>query len=396
MTKGISGNSKKFHKWKIGQINIQSCSDDHKLHRALHECARANLDVVCFQEVRLLNSGAITHNGYNFYWNGMQRFKRYGVAIAIRNNPNIVINSIYNSTPRLMAADLTIKGCKLRIISCYAPTLQGSSMATKQQFYRELSKLLKVEKHRKILINGDFNAEPDFCRRHSRFEGGKTFFDNGSDLTNENNMLFLQYCHTNQLAIMNTWFDHPVHHRETWHHPNGTTRKVYDYCLAEPWLSQYITDVRVRNSYFHSDHRLVVTKLNTPANKVARRFIKRKSPTIKPNMQLLQNDNIKDRVTESIQYHLEQNELPTSIDEMHSHIIEALTKGRQQIPPKQRNNRQTTQISNDNALNELHQIRIDLRKKQPTNNVKKNLKDVAKKIKDKVKELQSWKTKANQ
>ena len=93
-TNGISGNTKTYFDWKLGQINIQSCSDDYRLDMTLQECQRANLDIVCLQEVRKLNSGSIKHLGYNFYWNGMKRFKRYGVAIAIRDNSIIVVNSI--------------------------------------------------------------------------------------------------------------------------------------------------------------------------------------------------------------------------------------------------------------------------------------------------------------
>ena len=51
---------KKFHKWKVGQINIQSCSDDHRLHTTLKECQRANLDVICLQEVRQCKVGSIS------------------------------------------------------------------------------------------------------------------------------------------------------------------------------------------------------------------------------------------------------------------------------------------------------------------------------------------------
>ena len=376
--------------WKIGQINIQTLSEDYKVHLALRECKRANLDVVCFQEVRLLKSGNIYHEGYNFYWNGLLRLKRYGVAIAIRKNSYITIENILLTSARLMAADISVRGCKIRIISCYAPT-RKSPLSTKQLFYRNLSKLCKVEKHRKVLINGDFNAEPSFCRELSRFDGITTFFDNGNNQTDDNDMLFLQHCYANSLAIMNTWFNHPIHHRETWHSPDGVTKKVYDYCLAERWLTQNIIDVRVRNSYFHSVHRLVVTKLKTPANKAARSFTKKRYiKRSKPNFQLLQNNDTKGNVNNAIIDHLQQhNEIPNSIDDMHRKIIDALKKGRQQIPLVSRNNSTATPWIDDEELENLHCIRVDLRKKQRTNDVKKKLKEIAKKIKAKVRKIQN-------
>ena len=146
----MPGKSKRYHKWKVGTINIQSCSDDLRLDLALQECVRANLDIICFQEVRRLNSGSVMHIGYSFYWNGLQRKRQHGVAIAIRKNPNIIIETIHYCSARLMAADVTIKGCKIRFVSCYAPTLK-TAFSTKQNFYRELSHLSRTEKNRKLL-----------------------------------------------------------------------------------------------------------------------------------------------------------------------------------------------------------------------------------------------------
>ena len=84
-----------------------------------------------------------------------------------------------------MAADVTIKGCKLCIISCYAPTLD-KPLNSKLVFYRELKRLTETEKNRKVLIQGDFNAEPDLCRRHSSFDGGSNTVIDEVNQTNEN------------------------------------------------------------------------------------------------------------------------------------------------------------------------------------------------------------------
>ena len=270
--------TKEYYKWKTGQINIQTCSDDFRVDKALEECKRANLDVVCFQESRLLDTGSLKHSGYSLYWSGMKRKRKHGVAIAIKNCPNIEINSIHSVNSRLMAVDLSIKGFKARIVSSYAPTLQGSATSTKQTFYRELTKLSKTDQNRKLIVQGDFNAEFEISRWHSCYDGAKTRAEtDGLNQSNENCMFFLQYCIENKLSILNTWFDHPIRHRVTWHHPNQSLscQKVYDYSLCRSWTRQFVTDVRVRNSYFNLDHRLLVTKFTTPSNRAAR-FFKRK------------------------------------------------------------------------------------------------------------------------
>ena len=378
---------KKYHKWKIGQINVQSCSDDVRLHLILQECKRANLDIICLQEVRRLNTGCLKHLGYSFYWSGLQRIRRHGVGIAIRNDCKITINGIINSGARLMAADLTVKGCKLRVISCYAPTLK-TALSTKLSFYRDLKQLTKTEKNWKVLIQGDFNAEPQFCRHNSCFDGRKPLVD-GTSQDNENAMLFLKYCQQNELSILNTWYEHPIHHRVTWHHPNGNVQKVYDYSLSKSWLRQYINDVRVRNSYFSSDHRLLVTTLNTPANKAARYF-KRKFNPPKPDLQnMLQNNTIKENVCKAVNDFMMDNNYPDSLNELHGHLIQGLSEGRNLIPTATKKQHKP-HWDQDTELQELQEERIKVREQNNlTPAIKNKLKQVTKKIRKKVKQIQN-------
>ena len=298
------------------------------------------------------------------------------------------MDGIVYCNERLMAADITVRGCKIRVISCYAPTLT-TALTTKLSFYRELSKLSKPEKHRKILVQGDLNAELQLCRSHSRFDGGSSFVDEGTNQTNENSMLFLKYCQENKLCILNTWYDHPLHHRITWHHPNGTTKKIYDYSLSRSWTRQYITDVRVKNSYFNSDHRLLVTHLKTPCNKAARRF-KRKVRYKKPDLQCIaQNDTAKDNVCTAINDFLENNTCPETLNGTHNFIINALTKGRDKIP-KQTLLKSSIPWNQDSDLTDLHNQRIQLRKQDNRSPIILNkLKEVNKKIKKRVKEIKN-------
>ena len=320
-----------YHNWKVGQINIQSCSDDLRLDLALQDCASANLDVICFQEVRRLKSDSVSHLGYIFHWSGHKQKKIHGVGIAIRNTPDIVIESIQYHGARLMAADINVKGCKLRILSCYAPTL-STPLSTKEAFYRSLNSISKPDAPRKLLVQGDFNAELDICRGQFCFDGSKSRIDEGSNQINENSMLFVQYCQKQQLSILNTWFKHPLHHRVTWHNPNGISKKVYDYSLSRSWIRQFVCDVRVRNSYFSSDHRLVVTKLKTPANRAARKPKIKKKVSKRPNFQLLENNMVYEDVKGAISDYLDNRSTAISVDSIHSQIIKAMENGRKVIP----------------------------------------------------------------
>ena len=236
-------------------------------------------------------------------------------------------------------------------------------------------------------MQGDFNAEFQISREHSCFDGSQSRIEEGTNQTNENCMLFLQYCQTNKLLILNTWFDHPIHHRVTWHHPNGRTKKVYDYSLSGSWLRRFIQDVRVRNSYFNSDHRLLVTKFLTPCNKAAR-YLKRGKKVIKPDLEQLQNDVIKENVISEINKYLEENDSPGSIDEMQYHLVNALHKGRQQIP-KQTKSQQIIPWQHDQNLQMLNNQRTQLHKQNTTAKTTRELKQLNKQINKKAKEIRN-------
>ena len=59
--------------------------------------------------------------------------------------------------PRIIVANLSLHGCSLRIICCYAPT-ELDSNSSKNAFYHTLSKQFNSENSRKVICLGDFNA----------------------------------------------------------------------------------------------------------------------------------------------------------------------------------------------------------------------------------------------
>ena len=396
MTVMISGKSRRYHNWKVGQINIQSCSDDLRLDLALQDCSRANLDVVCFQEVKRLKKDYVSHLGYIFHWSGHDVKKMHGVGIAIRKTPDIIIESVQYYSARLISADINVKGCSLRIISCYAPT-RDSPLSTKQSFYRSLNSISNPDKPRKIIVQGDFNAELEICRGQYCFDGSRSRIDVGTNQINDNAKLFVEYCQKQQLSILNTWFKHPIQHRVTWHHPNGSTKKVYDYSLSRSWIRQFVSDVRVRNSYFISDHRLVVTKLQTPVNRAARKPPAKKKAKRRPYFQLLDDPAMNDRVRDEISKSLVNNVQSTSLDVKHTNLIKALENGRKVLPsiPKACHN---IPWNYDEEFAELITKRKQIRSLENSHRNRISLKTLTKKIKAKVRTIRNdiLKAKANE
>ena len=69
-----------------------------------------------------------------------------------------------------------------------------------------------------------------------------------------------------------TFFNHPLENRITWYSNYGMTRKIIDYALVEKFIQQYITECIVMPEYdFESDHRIIITHMNTPKTRRARR-----------------------------------------------------------------------------------------------------------------------------
>ena len=322
---------KNFFRWKAGQINVQSGSDDFRLDSILDQCRKANLDVVCMQEVRRLGNDSVSHLGYDFFWTGTKVKRIHGVGIAIRKSPNIIVDNIIHHSARLMAADIVVCGCKIRFISAYAPT-EANALSGKEDFYRELKKLCVTENNRKLCINGDFNATTTTAERHSSFDGRNTTpYEN--DISNNNGELLLDFCYSKNLSILNTWFDHPMKHRITWHSPDKITKKIIDYCISDSWLRQFVTDVRVYNSYFDSDHRLLITKFITPANKAARFHVRKPKRRLRYNLHSLNESNVKENFCDALKSRITSCEInQESINETHASIISSLTDARNTIP----------------------------------------------------------------
>ena len=133
---------------------------------------------------------------------------------------------------------------------------------------------------------------------------------------------------------------------------------------------------------------MVVTHLKTPANKAARRFKRPRRVNNKVNMECLQNDEACQNVRDKIADYIEQNTSPTSLDEMHMHLINALKNGKQQLP-KMAKIKQTIPWKHDKELANLHSDRITIRKQPDNEQNKAKLKQLRKNIKARVKVIQN-------
>lgn len=153
-----NASSKQYYQWKVGTTNVLTASDDLFLFECLRQTTRANIDICCFQEFRRLGNDSITIpitvegeaggiSEWNVWWTGHKSKRRDGVGIAIRSNKCISIEDIRNVSARVMWIDCVCFGMKIRIISAYAPTEDGSGHQ-KDQFYKDLNDCCKLVEKR--------------------------------------------------------------------------------------------------------------------------------------------------------------------------------------------------------------------------------------------------------
>ena len=78
----------------------------------------------------------------------------------------------------------------------------------------------------------------------------------------KNGRCLLQFCATNELCIMNTFFQLKKLHRYTWYRDSLGQRSVTDFCIVSADLLSTVSDVRVKKGAdLSTDHHLVVCSL---------------------------------------------------------------------------------------------------------------------------------------
>ena len=90
-----------------------------------------------------------------------------------------------------------------------------------------------------------------------------------------------------------------------------------------------------------------------------------------------------------IQQHLDHISFPSNMNTMHDFMIDALNKGKKQIPPMTNTRNQTVPWTSDSTLTDLHQKRVMLRKQKDNETIRQKIKNVTTDIKTRVKEIQN-------
>ena len=245
----------------------------------LEQATLAGLQACCFQEMRKIGSDCEEIEVENLdtgekvkwllYWSGHKKAKRDGVAIAIRKTKSIHVRDWCGLSARLMWMDLTIFGLKIRITCGYAPTNENPDSG-KMAFYSDLKKATTIKSGQQMAC-GDFNATGLFDKNFNMRPENTSVTGLLTTKETDNGKIFSDFVIERDLTILNTCFNHPKKHRDTWEMKQKEGRvftKCIDYMLSSRLLRQYVRDTRVRRKRFDvTDHYLLVSKMATPNKK---------------------------------------------------------------------------------------------------------------------------------
>ena len=364
-------------------------SEGAKMYLVTKEIARAGLTFCCLQEVRYRNSGRKiicldSGEKFEFLWCGKKKRRDAGVGLIIKVDKEIIVNEPEISDPRLMAINLKIYGFNIRLINAYSPTNIDGSIQQKDDFYRNLRKAAcKKEKHEKIIIVGDFNAQTAIAYE-------QCFFGSNHNMVvdkecNDNGARLKDFCREKHLGMVQTFFDHQLEKRYTWYSNDGKTKKIIDYVLAENFVQQFITDCRVEPEFdFESDHRLITTEMHTPRTRQAR---KKPSKTTNMGTPYDIKSLVCERVHKSFIKEVVTLYKPCSVEstatQIYENISHTLNRAAENTLPKKTKSKTREIWKEDDELNRL------ILERNTLTNFSDEYKDVTKNIKKRVKKLRN-------
>ena len=260
---------------------------DRKLDLLMRELARYSVSVAGIQETKWFGRDVWTAEGYTFLHSGRplpsdgdQATRNEGVGIALDRKATEAWKAAGEKweavSSRIVLARLKLAGCGQRqpggsrarsstfvtVISVYAPTAKAPPRV-KQQFIEELqSSLDKVSPSDILILLGDFNArvgKRDVASSLWRETLGIHGFDERNDAGEE----FLEFCSSNHLTIMNSWFKKKDVYLGTWMHPATKKFHTIDLIVMRAGQRMFCTDVQVmRGANCWTDHKMVRANLS--------------------------------------------------------------------------------------------------------------------------------------
>ena len=116
----------------------------------------------------------------------------------------------------------------------------------------------KATSSKSYVLLGDFNAHVGIDSATWKGVLGQ----HGDPDIDTSGRYLLQFCATNGLYVMNTFFQHKRIHKYTWYRDSLGQRSLIEFCIVSAHLFFTVSDVRVkRGAELSTDHHFVVCTL---------------------------------------------------------------------------------------------------------------------------------------
>ena len=240
----------------IGNWNVSSLTG--KEQELVCEAQQYRLDVVGISSTKRRGSGTVELNGgWKIFYLGVDAAMSAQAGVGLRVSPNIA-ECVVDWVPlggRVCLLKLRLQERSLCILQVYAPNIESQYEAFLEEVKVALGKATSSES---LVLLGDFNAHVDID--NATWKG--VIEQHGDPDINKNGRCLLQFCATNGLCIMNTFFQHKRIHKYTWYRDSLGQRSLTDFCIVSADLFSTVSDVRVkRGAELSTDHHLVVFTL---------------------------------------------------------------------------------------------------------------------------------------
>uniref|UniRef100_A0A8D8ZLR6 Craniofacial development protein 2 n=1 Tax=Cacopsylla melanoneura TaxID=428564 RepID=A0A8D8ZLR6_9HEMI len=259
---------------RIGTWNVKTMNQGGKIHNAIQEMTRLNLNFLGVSEMRWPGTGSVNIQDHQVFYSGTDNGKHeYGVGLILTKEIAKCVDNFIPVSCRVMLVQIKAKPVDLNIIQVYAPTSDATEEEI-EDFYSSLNQVLKKLKKQDILIiMGDFNA---------KLGAGKTSQSVGPfGLGNRNPRgdELETFAVTNQLAVMNTWFKLHPRRLYTWKSPMDKPGKIVrnqiDYILISKRYRNAITSVKTYpGADIQSDHVPLVATFKVKLKRITTKNMK--------------------------------------------------------------------------------------------------------------------------
>ena len=194
------------------------------------------------------------NGGWKIFYSGVDAATSAQAGVGSLQSPNVAERVVdwVSLGGRVCFLKLKLQKQFLCIVQVYAPNIESHYEAFLEEVEVALGKATSSES---FVLLGDFNAHVDI--NNATWKG--VIGQHGDPDIDKNERCLLQFCATNGLCVMNTFFQHKRIHKYTWYRDSVGQRSLIDFCIVSADLFSTASDVRVkRAAELSTDHLLVV------------------------------------------------------------------------------------------------------------------------------------------